>query len=806
MNNRISLTVTFLLSLHLSFPSLAQHPGIDPHWMHYTWDAKWITYITGKFSPEFDGIYLFNKEFSLEHTTTDPFLVHVSGDNRYELFINGTLLGTGPARSVVDHWNFETYDLAPYLRQGSNRISAIVWNWGQQAPWAQASLRTAFILQGNGPGEAVVNTNRSWKVKKQTGHTFFDLGPGEFMHTIGAGPCEAIDAAAYDWEWMEASTAHPEWLPAEEIHRGNPAGPKTRKYTWGLTPRSIPQMEHNEIRLHRVVRTHGAEVSGNFCAGKGLVTIPANTSAKVLLDNRTLTVAYPRLTVSRGKGATIKATYCEALYDAHKNKKERYITDGMNAMGYVDLFYPDGKTRTFRPLWNRTFRFIELDIKTGNDQLLINDLTGISAIYPFTLKASFSCSDPVLDSIFSIGWRTGRMCALENYVDCPYYEQLQYFGDLNISNPVTLMLSGDARLVKSAILQGKYSITEEGLTLCAAPTKNAGGKIIPFFSIAWIGMIHNYFMATADLEFTKSLFPEILGVLDWYRQRINEKGLLGPMTHWNFVDCTDEWPWDPANGVVCEPPGTKAGNSAILTLQYVYGLQTAADLMMHAGLEKEAAELQEEAGRINRAVYDNCWDTGRELLADVPEKTSFSEHANIFGLLTGAIPEDAAIRIIRDFESTGELIPASTQFLAYFHKALQKYGMESLYLDRLDPWRQMVAWGFTTFPEYPELNNRSDCHAWNAFPAYELLTIVCGIRQIEPGFRKVVIEPHPGNLQWFTGSLPVGEGTIGVDLEHSGKQLKGTVTIPKGVEATFRWNGTEHSLKEGINKIKSSRP
>ena len=43
----------------------------------------------------------------------------------------------------------------------------------------------------------------------------------------------------------------------------------------------------------------------------------------LLLDRKTLTTAYPQLTVSGGKGAQIKITYAEALYDKDMHKGDR---------------------------------------------------------------------------------------------------------------------------------------------------------------------------------------------------------------------------------------------------------------------------------------------------------------------------------------------------------------------------------------------------------------------------------------------------------------------------------------------------
>ena len=93
------------------------------------------------------------------------FLVHVSADNRYRLYVNGVQVSSGPQRSDVTHWRYETLDLAPQLRAGRNVIAALVWNWGAAHPVAQHSHRTGFLLQGNSPAEAArVNTGTGWKL------------------------------------------------------------------------------------------------------------------------------------------------------------------------------------------------------------------------------------------------------------------------------------------------------------------------------------------------------------------------------------------------------------------------------------------------------------------------------------------------------------------------------------------------------------------------------------------------------------------------------------------------------------------
>lgn len=775
-----------------------QNADIDPRLMEEPWDARWITNIEGKYNPQAEGVFLFRKAFLLDELTGE-FVVHVSADNRYVFFVNGHPVGRGPARSVPAHWNFETYDIGPFLQPGKNVLAARVWSWGKNLPWGQTSLRMGLIVQGNSSNEEIVNTGYSWRVKKDEAWEFFNYSPDEFHHTTGVGPSEKIDGSRMTDHWQMPEYDDSNWLFAEEIFAGRPASMGTKGFAWGLEPSLIPQMDTSVIRLNTVVRSSGVKAGKNFCEGNAEIIIPPHTSASILFDNQTLTVAIPEVTVEGGAGATLKMTYSEALYNNNLEKINRNTTEGMHIRGYYDIFLPDGFMRTFETLWNRTYRYLQVDITTLDQPLVIKNYQGQINLYPFELKASFESSDPYLEKILETGWRTGRTCAMENYVDCPYYEQFQYFGDLNISNLITVMLSGDARLMKSAVLQGKYSITEEGLTLAAAPGSDA--KIIPFFSLAWIGMIYHYWNYSGDSEFISQLLPDIEGILDWYRSHLNKMDMLGPMPHWNFVDCTEKWPWAPEKGSVCEPTGTKEGFSSILTLQYVYGLQLAGKIFRDMGQNEKANEFENLSETIKKATFDLCWDHERKRLADIPAKTSYSQHASIFAALTGAVEGEDAKKLLRALYKDDSLLKASTQFQAYFHKALVKHGLAQEYLPYLQTWKDLIDQGFTTFPEYPRLNTRSDSHAWNAYPAYELFTVVCGINIASPGFSHVTIEPALGELKWIKAALPWKKDEIRLDLSQTRAGLKGTIYIPDGLTATYIIHGKTRTLREGINQL-----
>ena len=92
------------------------------------WKASWVT-LPGIGATDY-GVYEFQKEISL--TAVPPqYTVFVTGDNRYKLFVNDRLVSIGPARGDLTHWNYETVDLAPYMKVGRNTVRAIVWNEGK---------------------------------------------------------------------------------------------------------------------------------------------------------------------------------------------------------------------------------------------------------------------------------------------------------------------------------------------------------------------------------------------------------------------------------------------------------------------------------------------------------------------------------------------------------------------------------------------------------------------------------------------------------------------------------------------------
>jgi len=788
-----SLILPAVSLLHWASPKTCEGQSEVPRVFNGAPAAFWI------FHPQVArdryGVFHFRRVVTLE-SAPDEFIVHISADNRYRFFVNGEQVAAGPQRSDLLHWRYQTLDLAPHLRAGPNVLAALVWNWGSERPVAQFSYRTGFLLQGDGEREAVVNTNQDWKVLHNSGYEPIPIRSGDVGGYYAAPPGESVKASLYPWGWQEAGYDDDSWDNAgavtgwnAEITRIRGSHQTGEAWGWHLVPRSIPPMEESVVRYASVRRVSGVAPSDGFLRGLGDLTIPSNTKASLLLDQSHLTNAYAVLRVSGGAGSKIELTYAEALKDAQGRKGNRNEIEGKTIAGVKDAFFPDGgDDRRFQTLWFRTYRYVQMDIETAEDPLQIHDFHGIFTDYPFERQARFQSDIPWLSDMWEMNWRGLRLCAFETYFDTPYYEQLQYIGDTRIQALISFYMSDDDRLVRQAITHFDLSRIPEGITASRYPSDMA--QYIPTFSLIWIAMVHDYWMYRDDSQFVRDLLPGIRGVLGWFEKRLDDTGMVGPLNWWPFVDWATDW----QGGI---PPGGRDGRSTVITLQFVYALQRAAEIEQALGLAVEADRYRMLADSVKAAVRRLTWDAERGLFRDMPNAQLYSQQANTMALLVDAVSEGQQSELMQKILSDSTLTQATYYFGYYVLEALSRAGLGDRYVEQLEPWRAMLAMGLTTTPERPE-PTRSDSHAWSAHPNYGLLATVLGIRSAAPGFRRVRIAPQLGPLREAEGRVPHPDGNIDVELVRTGEDgLTATVTLPPGLSGVFEWHGQQKPLQSG---------
>lgn len=765
--------------------------------VHAAWPAKWI--MSPGASPRGQGVYHFRKQFLLVRAP-QHFVIHVSADNRFILFVNSVRVGEGPALGDLDHWRYESYDIAASLRAGNNVISATVWNFGDLAPLAQMSDQTGFLMQGDTLDEAAVNTDASWEAEEERGQGFLSISPKDLPNYYAAPPGEVLDGARYDWDWKQAS---PPWKAAGTVGTGEPGrypeatpvGTGSGVNRWLLVPDPLPPMEYSETGMGPIVRVEG--VTGLTALP---AVIPAHARASILFDRGSMTTAYPELVTSWGKAATLRLTYAEALVDASGQKGNRNEIAHRSILGLRDTLTCDGGDhRLWSPLSWRAWRYLQLDVETADAALRVDSLAAHYTGYPFRERGGIVASDPAVSKIWEVGTRTARMNAHETYMDCAYWERLQYIGDTRIQALISYVDFGDDRLARQALDAYSNSRIAEGLTQSRYPC--ALEQVIPTFSLLWVGMLHDYWLYRPDSGSLAEWVPHTRGVIEWYARHQRPDGLLGIMPWWNFGDWTKDFDF----GV---PPQDPDGGSALLSLDFMAALRDAADLEAALGNTKVADDYRLRAQGMGQAVYSRCWDAARGLIADTPAHAHYSEQANAMGVLLDVVPKESqqsVMRALLGLQPAGEFSRASLYFRFYVARALDHAGLASLYLDALGPWRRMLELGLTTWGETAD-PTRSDDHAWSAHPNYDLLTLVAGIRPASPGFQTVLIAPHPGAMTELSAHMPHPAGDIAVHYRKVGDAWTFDVDLPAGLTGTFVWEGRTTALAGGHTSVNSVTP
>jgi hypothetical protein len=453
---------------------------------------------------------------------------------------------------------------------------------------------------------------------------------------------------------------------------------------WMLAPCEIPLEEQIIERMRSVRRAEGVNVSDTFLHGGAPVTRPAHT---------------------------------ETLY-VRKNadKRNRNDVEGKQFYGPADTYVADGGAhRVYRPLFWRIYRYLQLRVRTAYEPLAIEDLHGTFTAFPFENRAGLEVTDPAanqeIQQILATGWRSARLCARETYMDCPFYEQLQY-------------------------------------------------------------------------AFVKHILPGVRAVLAFYAAYQKDNGSLRRMPWWNFVDWVEQW----ADG---ESPAEADGSSAAaLDLQLLLAYQWAADLENALGSAALSAEYRSAADKLKAIVLATDWDAACGLFADQPSHRTYSQQVNTLAVLAHIQNSRQNGSIMQRVLENPTLAQSSIFFRAYTNAALREAGMGDRYLGSLGPWREMLKQGLTTWAEWNGPDARSDCHAWGASPNFELFRTVAGIEPIAPGFRRVRVAPHLGDLKHLTAHMPHPKGKIQMNLAHENPhRLAGNITLPPGVTGILEWAG-----------------
>ncbi|RAP73558.1 alpha-L-rhamnosidase C-terminal domain-containing protein [Paenibacillus montanisoli] len=782
------------------------------------WQAKWIWRQELPHARDHELVY-FRRSFMVNGEGC-KLTVHVSADSRYRLYLNGEPVSVGPCKGDAYTHYYETVDLSGKLLPGRNVLAAKALHYGGTSPWRMAehgpvsvwrSEAGGFLLEGAvtaAGGELIerLDTDSSWRCLKDEGYGYVPVPMIQW-----AGGLESVDGEKQPQGWETSAYDDSHWPAAVPFYDvRNDWGELS---AWPLEPRPIPPLYERTNGFQGITYLEGAaEAALSSMLGpasesatpQGL-ELPPNSRMVVELDAGQLTTGYIRLEMTGGQGAVLRLL-CSECYEPENSTRGKRIkgirnqTEGGKLMGEYDTYRvagtgsgaEDRKPEAYEPFWFRTFRFIRLEIETGLQELSLTSIRYRETGYPLEVESEFDCSDPQFRAMWTMGIRTLQLCMHETYEDCPYYEQLQYTKDTRLMMRYQYGISADDRMARRALHDFHSSQLPSGMLQCRTPSMYT--HIIPAFSFDWIYMLQEHLAYFGDLQLVRRYRPTVIALLDWFERKRTAEGLVGgmPPRYWTHFDWVNEWPGG-------APPLPKDQPMTLHSLMYAAALNAAADLMQHSGWGELAAEYRDKATDVNEAVIRACWSEERQLFEDAPNSGSFSQHPQVWAVLSGLIEGDEARRLLRRALRVESLPVISLPMTYQLLRALDMTGLyDEIGTAYWERWRKFIGLELTTFPEEDIVGPRSDCHGWSALPLSEFSARILGVSPGAPGFERIVVRPVLGKLTWAKGKVATVKGPVSVEwrledgefaIRVEGPNVPIELALPDGTTRAFLGKG-----------------
>ena len=429
--------------------------------------------------PNENAVYYFKKSIFINDIQKST--VNIFAEARYKLYINGRLAAIGPLRQTSEIKYYDTVDITGYLKPGENLFEISVLQLENNLFSAERKHLESVIRSGNmalclwgNAGDAEISTDESYLCAKEENLSFFFEPEYEFYNAVGL--CERAGAD------YKKNLSFKNAVPGQDVYSLSTEESFSLEIPLPLKKRPIPMMYFKETAFK-------SENAGIYDAGG-------------------LTCGYVRLKAS-GKGQ-IKITYAESmvfLEDGKIVKRKRDASDGV-IIGHFDLLEVDGDLN-FEPFWMRTFRFIK--VETSGD-VKIEGFDYLETGYPIEIADGYDFGSDIDNKLFKISANTLKRCMHETYVDCPYYEQLQYAMDTHLQILYTYQLTGDRALAEKAIDDFAQSYRAGFITQSRYPTGKS--QYIPGFSLFFIFMLYHYIMFAVFVKYADLYLFTVTAVLN----------------------------------------------------------------------------------------------------------------------------------------------------------------------------------------------------------------------------------------------------------------------------------------------------
>ena len=729
------------------------------------------------------NFYLYARKLFEVKSKPTKAILKASADSKYKLFVNGEYVGKGPVRSGAGYTYYDTYDITELLNKGKNVIAFLAHSIGEDT-YSYASGRGGLICKCDievGEEKLAIDTDETWMV-----HRAVDWTNAGARLSSRLGFQEVYDAANRFDSWNQVKFKEKGWENAVVV--GTPPS-----MPWGkMIDRQIPQLHEEKVLPLEIVgafnspertRDTTPDQIPDIMAASELSNLSSGSvkSADALLADDGLThIKTPRgdkgvvivldfgrevfgnveIGIAGSGSGVIDLGYSERLEDGR-------VKPNFSGINYTDRVILNKGRLDWQGFEPRAFRYLQIEFRWCSRAVALEYVKVNQTTYPVQHAGYFECSDRLLNEIWRVGAYTAHLCMEDTFIDCPWRERAQWWGDARIESRVAYYAFDDTALLAQGLRQIAQTQQPDGMICGMYPASE--DRLVPDFALFWVFSILDHYAFTDDIGMVRELYPNVKRLLSWFEKHSDNDGLLLNVPGWLFIDWADL---------------DKHGNVTALNCLYYQGLRIASVLATIIGQEDEAAEYAEATNKLKMAINKHLYSVKQGLYADcrVDGKLAdkFSHQANILAALF-ELPDHYQKSTIYRQLMNGSLPEINTP---YFMSHL----LETLYAgERHDDalniirkkWGDMIKAGATTFWEHftPE---HSLCHGWSTSPTRDLIAEYVGIKPAL-GSHRFTIAPHTGDLTWAQGTINTNAGPLTVEWRVLRNSLAIRVDVPQGL-------------------------
>ena len=705
--------------------------------------ASWIWPYPISFCEIVNSYAQFREKFEIEDVPEKAPL-YITADQCYRLYVNGEFVASGPARGFQKSWPYDEIDVAKYLKKGVNIIAVRAYNAGRST-FGYLTAGNAGVLYaldlGNGK---IVASKVNTKSRRQSG-----CDRNTAIYSLQLNNQEHIDLREENPDWVKADFDDLKWGGSEGAKVFN-AMPY---YT--LEERMIPMMESYIVPAPRLVLQGSGKcvdtservfninelLAKEVCEHKPMscatdfVEVPASKPGEYpsyIFDVGKMMVGFPMIKIEGAKGGEIiDMSHAEVLNGA--NLLDSHKTHCKVALSNRLICRAGNQEHQFFHI--QGFRYVLVRVRNNASALKVYPMLRWSA-YPLEDKGVFSTSDELVNKIWQACKHTQKICAIDSYVDTPWREQAQWWGDARVQSWNTFFISNDARLLRRGIRNIAMQTVPNGLTYGHAPTM-AHTCILPDFSLTWIASIWDYYWQTGKSDAYTEHRDVVMGILSYFDSVTDDNGLVRyDPRYWLFMDWTDI---------------QRDGNPTVLNMWLLYALDRMAELCNDCGFDDDAEIFAARASKVRRAITTRLLDSDGLVVDGIrngkknPSKSIHSQTLAKINNIEGFDFEKACVDIllpyIRDDKVFSKATPSSF-WVVNVLKVMADAGYNREVYDFIKRrWAEMAEYG-TTFENFDVSSGISHSHAWSAHPVFLLPQILGGIKQEAPAWRKISCNPN----------------------------------------------------------------